>query len=233
MFDLLDIVRQAQGGTALDNLARQFGLPSDQARRAVEALLPAFAIGLERNATLNPFAFAQLLQSGQNPMLAFLQGAQQGFAPSAQAQGNALLGPLFGPPQVAQGVVREAAAISGVAAPVIRQMLPILAGLVVAGVLHVALNQDYPALFARLGEAMRGQPAPPPRPPAPDLFGMMLNPMLALAPPPPPPPPPPPLGAVGRLFEAGREAQEQHLKTFQAIFDAFWAAPKATPAGKP
>lgn len=226
MFNLLEIVRQAHGGAAADNLARAFGLAPDQTWRAIEALMPAVAMGLERNAALNPFAFAQVMASGRNPMLAFFEQPSQAFTPQAQAQGDALVAQLFGSPQVSQGVIQQAAAMSGIGGPVLRQMLPILAGVVVAGLVHAAMNTDYGALFARFGEAARGagaRPAEQPRPAFPDLFTMMLPPEAKPA---PPPAPPDAAETVGKLFEAGREVQEQQMKALQTIFDAFWGAPK-------
>jgi hypothetical protein len=220
------MVRQAQGGLAVDLFARQFGLPPDQVRRAMEALMPAFAIGLERNAAANPAGFAEFLRAG-HPMLAFFQAPAQAFTPEARAEGAALLGPLFGSAQVSEAVVRQAAAMTGIAGPVLRQMLPILAGLVVAGLVHAALNQDYAGEFARFAAAMQGRPAEKPAPaPMPDLFSLMLG---KPAPPPPPPPPTPfeTMGeTMGHLFEAGREVQEQYLRTLQSTFDAVWGPPK-------
>lgn len=226
MVDLLEIVRQAQGAAMVDGFARMFGLPQDQVRRALEALMPAFAMGLERNAAANPAGFAEFLRTG-HPMLAFFDPTKA-FTPQAQAEGAALVGPLFGSAQVGQEVVRQAAAMSGVSGQVLRQMLPILAGIVVAGIVHAALNQDYAQQFARFAAAMQGRhdPEPRPPPPFPDLFGMMLG---RPAPPPPPPPPPTPLDTMQHLFEAGREVQAQHLKAFQSIFDAVWGVPPKRP----
>jgi hypothetical protein len=229
MVNLLEMVRQAQGAALNETFARQFGLAPDQVRRAVEALMPAFAMGIERNAAANPAGFAEFLRTGRHPMLAFFEVPAQAFTPQARAQGDALLGPLFGSPEVSQEVVRQAALMTGVASPVLRQMLPILAGVVVACLVHAALNQDYGAQFARFADAMQGRPRPAPPPPDtpfPDLFGMMLGRPAA---PPPPPAPPSPFQAMDHLFEAGREVQAQHLKAFQSIFDAFWGQPAKRP----
>ena len=48
MDNLFDILRTAQDGHAIDNLARQFELSRRQAEAAVEALLPAFSLGMKR-----------------------------------------------------------------------------------------------------------------------------------------------------------------------------------------
>lgn len=223
MINLFDLIRPTQGDATVDLFSRQFGLAPDQVRRAVEALMPAFAMGLERNAAANPAGFSEFLRAG-HPMLAFFEAPAQAFTPQARAQGDALLGPLFGSPQIGEAVVRQAAAMTGVAGPVLRQMLPILAGLVVAGLVHAALNQDYAQHFARFAAAMQGRPAAPPATaPTPDLFSLMLG---RPAPPPPPPAPPTAFGSMEQLFEAGREVQEQHLQALRSAFDAFWGPPK-------
>ena len=64
---LQDILAQAQQGQAIDNLARTYGISSDQAQQAVEAVLPAFAVGLQRS-TQTPQSFAELLGTmSRNP----------------------------------------------------------------------------------------------------------------------------------------------------------------------
>ncbi len=61
MYTLLDLMRAAQGGAAMENMSRQFGLSVDQTRRSLEALMPAFALGFQRNAA-DPTGFANLLR---------------------------------------------------------------------------------------------------------------------------------------------------------------------------
>ncbi|HTJ03402.1 MAG TPA: DUF937 domain-containing protein, partial [Methylovirgula sp.] len=46
MFNLSEIINNAQGGKAVDNLAQQFGITPDQAQSAVQALIPAISGGL-------------------------------------------------------------------------------------------------------------------------------------------------------------------------------------------
>ncbi|QLP96405.1 MAG: DUF937 domain-containing protein [Rhodoblastus sp.] len=58
MFNLDDILRQAQGGGAAQTLARQFGISPDQAQAAMEALTPAFQMGLQRQAQQDPRRWA-------------------------------------------------------------------------------------------------------------------------------------------------------------------------------
>ena len=90
-------MRCAQGGGAIDTMARQFGLTPDQVERAMQALLPAFTLGMMQGSAREPDAFARtlgLMGSGRyvpffdNPALAFSQGAM--------AEGNEALQALFG-----------------------------------------------------------------------------------------------------------------------------------------
>ena len=48
--NLLETIMAAQGGGALQGLAKNFGLGDSQASSALEALLPALSSGLKRNA---------------------------------------------------------------------------------------------------------------------------------------------------------------------------------------
>ena len=134
MFNLFDIMRGAQGGAAIDTMARQFGLTPDQVERAMQALLPAFTLGLQGSAR-EPDAFARtlgLMGSGRyapffdNPALAFSQGAM--------AEGNEALQALFGSKDVSSSVAREAAIFAGIGPEILKQMLPILASILLGGV---------------------------------------------------------------------------------------------------
>ena len=61
MMNLFDIMQSAQSGRALPNLAQQYGLTMQQTQAALDALLPAFSMGLQRQ-TRDPYAFGSLAQ---------------------------------------------------------------------------------------------------------------------------------------------------------------------------
>lgn len=61
MMNLFDIMQSAQSGQALPNLAQQYGLTMQQTQAALDALLPAFSMGLQRQ-TRDPYAFGSLAQ---------------------------------------------------------------------------------------------------------------------------------------------------------------------------
>src|SRR4051812_13237702 len=61
--------------------------------------------------------------------------------PAAGEAPFAMPGGLFGSPMLAQAVIQQAAAASGVGSQVLRQMLPIMTGMLVASIVHMLLNQ--------------------------------------------------------------------------------------------
>lgn len=150
VFNIFELMSAAQGGAGMDALARQFGLSQEQARRTMAALMPAFALGLQRNAA-DPTGFASLLN--------MMPGGSAGWdalSPQAKMQGEQALGRLFGPPELTRQVAEQAAHWSGVSAQVVQQMMPIFAAALVGS-------------LAKFSEVMRAQAAPAPSsPPTPD-----------------------------------------------------------------
>ena len=45
MKNLFDLMREAQGGAAFETMSQAFGLSMEETRKAVAALVPAFAAG--------------------------------------------------------------------------------------------------------------------------------------------------------------------------------------------
>lgn len=153
MFNIFDMMRGAPGGAGLDAIARQFGLPHEQAQRAFAALMPAFALGLQRNAA-DPAGFANLMK-----LMAPAQGAGMwdAFSPQAKDQGAKALGQVFGPPELTRQVAEQAAHWSGVSAQVVQQMMPLVAAALVG-----SLSQFSDAMRAQAAQA--GAPAASARP---------------------------------------------------------------------
>lgn len=136
MVNLFEIMRQAQSGSAMDNMARQFGLSVEQTQRALEALLPAFSLGLQRSAQ-NPNVFAQLLEMMSSGRYApFFDGAAASMSP--QAAGQQVLDKLFGPPDISRQIAAQASAATGIGAQVLQQMMPGLAATLMGGLFRNA-----------------------------------------------------------------------------------------------
>ena len=65
LFNFFDLMR-TDGGLGMDAAARQFGLSQADAQRAFAALMPAFALGMQRNAA-DPAGFANLMRMMSPP----------------------------------------------------------------------------------------------------------------------------------------------------------------------
>jgi hypothetical protein len=124
--DLIDIIGQGQGGEGFAELAQRFGLSDDQARAAVEQLAPAVMAGIRRNSQTagGVSDLVQALATGDHQR--YLDGSDAGIADD----GNAILGHVFGSKEVSRGVAANAAQLSGVGAGILKQMLPVVAAMV-------------------------------------------------------------------------------------------------------
>jgi hypothetical protein len=153
MFNVFDLMRQAQGGAGFDNMARQFGLSPDQVQRAVAAVLPAFMMGFQRNAA-NPAAMMNLFQTmvgGNYPT--FFESAAQAFSAQGRREGEALLDQLFGSDEVSRRVAQQAAQFSGVGTEVLNQILPLTAAILAGGIAKALSAQG--AMLGPMAEAWR------------------------------------------------------------------------------
>lgn len=248
MVNLFDIMRQAQNGSGLQNVGRVFGLDGDQSLRAVEALLPAFALAF-RHATRNPDAFAQLIEMmGSARYLPFFDrgfGGTVSGPNGAAPVGAEIVAKLFGPDEASRRVADQASALTGIATGVLHQMMPVLAAVVMGGLVRslsveglsdtlrawadwlAGLKQPERAAGADLGPfyamwqssvaAMMGvAPARAAPPPPADPWSGMLQAMFGAARPAPPPPPPSPFEALSKMFDTGREVQAKYLAGLQA-----------------
>jgi hypothetical protein len=128
--NMIDKLLGAQGGAIVQQLGRQFGLDEQQASSAIGALLPSLAAGFQREAS-NATGLESLLGAlagGQHQR--YLDDLQALGRPDTVADGNGILGHVFGSKDVSREVATRAAAQSGVGADVLKQMLPVVAALV-------------------------------------------------------------------------------------------------------
>lgn len=256
MFNLFDIL-QNQAGPGMQTIGQQFGLTPEQSRSAMNALMPAIAAGLQRSAASDPMGFGRMLG---------MVSPDSYFAPTSKPQAPTqpdLLGQLFGSPMLSQAVLQQASAASGIGQQALRQMLPVMAGMVVAGIVHVLVNQPPPA-------PTQSRPAPPPPDqgfPMAAFWTDWINqfaggsaptpqtemkpssptrdePALPKAPSIPEEPAAEktakadgmdeaPFEAIQQMFQTGVQVQEQNAKAMQDIFNAFWSKPTEMPPADP
>ena len=127
MLPLFDMLANAQNGKGVELLARQFNLTQQQTELALEALLPAFSQGLKRN-TSDPYGiagFMTALASGQHGQ--YFDNASRAFSPDGMADGNGILGHLFGSKDLSRAVASQAAQATGIGQNVLQQMMPAIA----------------------------------------------------------------------------------------------------------
>jgi hypothetical protein len=145
MLSLFDMLTRAQDGQGIEALARQFNLSQEQARAAVEALLPAFSQGLKRN-TADPYglgAFMNAMASGNHA--GYFEDAARAFAPQGVDEGNGILGHLFGSKEVSRAVAAQAAQATGLGQQLLQQMLPVIAAMVMGGLAKQTIPTGQPA----------------------------------------------------------------------------------------
>ena len=172
MMNLFEMMQQAQNGQAMQNLSRQYGLSQQQTQAAIEALLPAFSMGLQRQ-TQDPYAFGSLAQMmTASPFGRIFDANGDGIPDNARSAGNDVLSQLFGSKEVSNAVAAQAAATSGVGQAILKQMLPIIASMVMGGLFKSVNSQGMGGILGQFTEMMRGQmpgvqpaPAPQPAPP--------------------------------------------------------------------
>lgn len=128
--NMLDMIGNAQGGQAVDNLGQQFGLSNQQAASAIQALLPALSSGLKRN-TASPEGLAALLGALNQGGHARYYEDQTVFAEQTVRQdGDRILGHVLGSREVSRAAVERASAQTGIGGDILKQMLPYIAALV-------------------------------------------------------------------------------------------------------
>lgn len=125
--NLLDMIMQAQGGAAAQRAGQTLGLDQSQAQTAIAALLPAISSALKQN-TQSPQGLAGLLGALQNGNHSqYVEQPETLGRPETVADGNAILGHLFGSKEVSRAVAGHAAEKTGMSSDILKKMLPLVA----------------------------------------------------------------------------------------------------------
>lgn len=189
MSDLESILASAQGGQLVPNLAQRFGLSEEQITRAIEALTPALAIGLNRAAD-DPQVFEKTVGAlATTSRYSFFDEPAAAESDDSVALGRDLVSDLFGSPAETGQVLQAAARQSGVRADILSQLLPILASILLSGLTKSINEKGLGGLLGQLASsgALGGlleqilggaAPAPAPRQEAPRGGGGLLGSIL-------------------------------------------------------
>lgn len=158
--DLFDILQQAGGGKAFQAMASQYGLQPDQVQSAMEAFMPAFSTGLQRN-TADPMEFLKFMQAistGQHA--SYYDDPQSALSVFGIEEGNAILGHLFGSKDVSRAVAGQVNAATGISQSILKQMLPAIASMMLGGLFKQSRGGGNPILET-IVEQMAGGGASP------------------------------------------------------------------------
>jgi hypothetical protein len=128
--NILDSIMTAGNGAAVRQIGAQVGLDETQTASALSALVPALSTGLKQNLQ-NPEGLSALigaLSSGTHQR--YIENPAALAEPETVDDGNGILGHILGSKDVSRRVAAEAGAQTGLGANVMKQMLPLVASLV-------------------------------------------------------------------------------------------------------
>ena len=152
MPSLYEILDNAHDGEAITALGDEFGLTPTQTQAAVTALLPAISTGLKQStATLDGLGNLFGMMGQQQNLQALYDDPETAFGPEGVAAGNDALSVIFGSPDESRAVTDQAQNFSGVSSNILKKMLPVLAGVVLSGLMRSGSSGK---------AAWPGQPAP-------------------------------------------------------------------------
>ncbi len=133
MSNLLETILGAQGGGAVSQIANQFGLNEGQVKDVIGQLAPALGRGIKENARSDGGldSLMNALQKGNHSQ--YIDNPSALGAPQARLEGNSILGHILGSKEVSRELAGRAAGNTGVDSSIIKQILPLIAGLAMGG----------------------------------------------------------------------------------------------------
>ena len=127
--NLMDMILNAQNGGQVDSMARKLGMNSEDARKAVEAMIPSLSRGIQNNAQK---------ENGLNELLeALSRGNHQRYMDEPDVfekeetltDGNNILGHILGSRDVSRNVAGAVSNKTGLSAGILKKMLPMVAAM--------------------------------------------------------------------------------------------------------
>ncbi len=133
MNNLLESILGAQGGGAVSQIANQFGLGESQVKDIIGQLAPTLGKGLQENARSQGGLDALIgaLQNGNHSR--YMDQPEALGTQEATQDGNNILGHILGSKDVSRELAGRAANNTGVDSGIIKQILPLVAGLAMGG----------------------------------------------------------------------------------------------------
>lgn len=130
--NLKDLIDLAGGGNSVGKMAGSVGIDSSAASDLIGALSPALMKGIQKQGEANGGmdVLDRILQSGSHQK--YIDQPELMQATATRDDGNNILGHLFGSKDVSRQVAAQAAARTGLDSSVVKQALPLIAGMAMA-----------------------------------------------------------------------------------------------------
>ena len=127
--DLMDLLKASGGGDSLGQLAKTVGLGSNDTSNLVKALAPALMRGVQKNSADDAglAGLRRALETGGHDR--YIDRPELLDSDDTRADGNNILGHIFGSKDVSRNVAAAAANDTGIDAGLIKKALPLLATL--------------------------------------------------------------------------------------------------------
>lgn len=159
MTGLLDLLAGAQAQPAKQQLGQQFGLSQDMTQQAMAALIPALAAGLKSNANKPGGVEALLGALNKGSHSRYLDEPSLLGQSATRDEGNGILGHLLGSKEVSRSVASRASEKTGLDSGILKQMLPIVATMVMGSLSKKSEQPDTVSQLAGMlggGQAQQG-----------------------------------------------------------------------------
>ena len=130
MNPIIDMLMNAAGGGAVQEVGQRFGLNQQQTTSAMAQLAPAILAGLQRNTSQQGGMEALLGALSRGNHSQYLEQPELLTQETTVQDGNSILGHIFGSKEVSRQVASQASAQTGIGADVLKQMLPVVAAMV-------------------------------------------------------------------------------------------------------
>jgi len=115
MTNILDMLLSGDNGRTVTDLSKQFNLPEDQTRSAMEELIPALTRGMQNNTSSSPGMddLLDALRTGEHTR--YMDDPSTLSKAETTKDGNDILGHVFGNKDVSREVAKRASKSSGLA----------------------------------------------------------------------------------------------------------------------
>ena len=130
--NIMDLLNSKENNSAIAQIARQFGISEAEARKAMGALSPSVARGLQQR-TREEIGMNDLIDAlGVGKHERYIEEPELLGRESATKDGNAILGHIFGSKEVSRNVARDAGEKTSMGSSLMKRMLPVIASMVMA-----------------------------------------------------------------------------------------------------